>query len=44
MYEGHDLKMTKAFGSTELAHKPLELRFFERMNAAQRTQWDAAYS
>jgi len=42
MYEGHDLKMTKAFGSTELAHNPWNSDF-ERMTAAQRTQWDAAY-
>ncbi|WP_047244919.1 sulfatase family protein [Maribacter thermophilus] len=42
MYEGHDLKMTKAYGSTELAHNPWTTDF-ERMTPEQRKQWDAAY-
>lgn len=42
MYEGHDLKMTKEIGSTELAHNPWRTDF-ERMTKAQREQWDAAY-
>ena len=42
MYEGHDLKMTKAHGSTELAHNPWTTDF-ERMTPEQRNQWDDAY-
>lgn len=42
MYEGHDLKMTKAYGSTELAHNPWKTDF-ERMTPEQREQWDEAY-
>jgi len=42
MYEGHDLKMTKKFGSTELAHNPWKTDF-ERLTQEQRKQWDAAY-
>ena len=42
MYEGHDLKMTKEYGSTELAHNPWTTDF-ERMTPEQRKQWDAAY-
>ena len=42
MYEGHDLKMTKKFGSTELAHNPWKTDF-ERMTVEQRKQWDKAY-
>lgn len=42
MYEGHDLKMTKAYGSTELAHNPWTTDF-DRMTSEQRKQWDAAY-
>ena len=42
MYEGHDLKLSKAYGSTELAHNPWTTDF-ERMTPAQRESWDAAY-
>ena len=42
MYEGHDLKMTTEFGSTELAHNPWKTDF-ERMTPSQRQQWDEAY-
>lgn len=42
MYEGHDLKMTKAYGSTELAHNPWTTDF-ERMTPEQRKAWDEAY-
>ncbi|MGB5821726.1 MAG: sulfatase [Saonia sp.] len=42
MYEGHDLKMTKAYNSTELAHNPWETDF-ERMTQEQRKAWDEAY-
>lgn len=42
MYEGHDLKMTKAYGSTELAHNPWTTDF-ERMTPGQRKAWDEAY-
>ncbi|WP_422081966.1 sulfatase [Ulvibacterium sp.] len=43
MYEGHDLKMTQEFGSTELAHNPWETDF-ERMSPKQREAWDKAYN
>tara|TARA_R110002050_G_scaffold59259_2_gene132561 strand:+ start:7651 stop:9282 length:1632 start_codon:yes stop_codon:yes gene_type:complete len=42
MYEGHDLKMTKEYGSNELAHNPWTTDF-DRMSKEQREQWDAAY-
>lgn len=42
MYEGHDLRMSKEYGSTELAHNPWT-RDFTRMNEEQRAIWDAAY-
>ncbi|WP_394330745.1 sulfatase/phosphatase domain-containing protein [Cesiribacter andamanensis] len=42
MYEGHDLKMTVAKGSSELAHNPWKTDF-ERMTPAQRAAWDKAY-
>ena len=42
MYEGHDLKMTKAKGSAELAHNPWTSDF-DRMTPEQRTAWDKAY-
>ena len=42
MYEGHDLKLSKAYGSSELAHNPWTTDF-ERMTPAQREAWDAAY-
>ncbi|WP_340155697.1 sulfatase [uncultured Winogradskyella sp.] len=42
MYEGHDLKMTKTKGSSELAWNPWKTDF-ERMTPAQRVAWDKAY-
>ncbi len=42
MYEGHDLKMTVAKGSAELAHNPWKTDF-ERMTKVQRSIWDKAY-
>lgn len=42
MYEGHDLKMTKALGSSELDHNPWKTDF-ERMTSEQRNAWDKAY-
>nr|WP_225621125.1 sulfatase [Euzebyella saccharophila] len=42
MYEGHDLKLSREFGSTELAHNPWTTDF-ERMSPEQRKIWDAAY-
>lgn len=42
MYEGHDLKMTKAKGSSELAWNPWKSDF-ERMSKEQRAAWDNAY-
>jgi len=42
MYEGHDLKMSKAYGSTELANNPWTTDF-DRMTPEQRKIWDAAY-
>ncbi|MUH36547.1 DUF4976 domain-containing protein [Zobellia amurskyensis] len=42
MYEGHDLKMTQGYGSTELAHNPWTTDF-ERMSPQQRIAWDEAY-
>lgn len=42
MYEGHDLKLSKAHGSTELAHNPWTTDF-DRMTPAQRKAWDEAY-
>lgn len=42
MYEGHDLKMTIAKGSPELAHNPWKTDF-ERMTKEQRSIWDKAY-
>lgn len=42
MYEGHDLKMTVEYGSTELAHNPWKTDF-ERMDPEQRSEWDAGY-
>ncbi|CAM3350461.1 sulfatase [Zobellia roscoffensis] len=42
MYEGHDLKMSKEYGSTELAHNPWTTDF-ERMSPEQRNAWDKAY-
>lgn len=42
MYEGHDLKMTVAKGSNELAHNPWKTDF-DRMTSGQRSIWDKAY-
>lgn len=42
MYEGHDLKMTVAKGSSQLAHNPWTTDF-ERMTTRQRAIWDNAY-
>lgn len=42
MYEGHDLKMTKTHGSSELAHNPWT-KDFDRMTLEQRKAWDTAY-
>lgn len=42
MYEGHDLKLSKAHGSTDLAHNPWTTDF-ERMTPEQRKIWDEAY-
>ena len=42
MYEGHDLKMTIAKGSSELAHNPWTTDF-DRMTSEQRAIWDSAY-
>jgi uncharacterized sulfatase len=42
MYEGHDLKMTKDKGSSELAWNPWTTDF-ERMTEEQRKAWDKAY-
>lgn len=42
MYEGHDLKMTTSYGSTELAHNPWTTDF-DRMTPEQRMAWDSAY-
>ena len=42
MYEGHDLKLTKALGSTELANNPWPSDF-ERMTEEQRNAWNTAY-
>ncbi len=42
MYEGHDLKMTVAKGSSVLAHNPWKTDF-ARMTTEQRATWDRAY-
>lgn len=42
MYEGHDLKMTDAVGSTALRYDPWP-GAFGRMTPAQRQAWDASY-
>lgn len=42
MYEGHDLRMSKEYGSTELAHNPWT-NDFDRMTPEQKAAWDAAY-
>ncbi|EIJ39997.1 MULTISPECIES: sulfatase family protein [Galbibacter] len=42
MYEGHDLKLSKKFASTELSNNPWT-NDFDRMNAEQRRIWDEAY-
>jgi len=43
MYEGHDLKLTKAKGNPELAWNPWT-NDFDRMTPEQRKIWDEAYS
>lgn len=42
MYEGHDLKMTQSFGSTQLLNNPWTTDF-DRMTPKQRDAWEAAY-
>lgn len=42
MYEGHDLKMSDGYGSTDLAHNPWTTDF-DRMTPEQRGIWDEAY-
>src|SRR5690606_37594680 len=42
MYEGHDLKLSKGYGSTELSNNPWT-NDFDRMTAQQREVWDQAY-
>ncbi len=42
MYEGHDLKMTKEKGSSELAHNPWKTDF-KRLTPEQKEAWDKAY-
>lgn len=42
MFEGHDLKMTRAVGSSELRHDPWK-HAFGRMTPEQRKAWDEAY-
>ncbi|WP_410504016.1 sulfatase [Galbibacter sp. BG1] len=42
MYEGHDLKLSKEYGSTELSVNPWT-NDFDRMNDEQRKVWDSAY-
>jgi uncharacterized sulfatase len=42
MYEGHDLKMTVAKGSNQLANNPWKTDF-DRMTTEQRTAWNKAY-
>nr|WP_236636871.1 sulfatase [Sinomicrobium sp. N-1-3-6] len=42
MYEGHDLKMSIAEGSTTLASNPWT-NDFDRMSPGQRRQWDSIY-
>lgn len=42
MYEGHDLKLSKKYGSTELHVNPWT-NDFDRMTPRQRKTWDEAY-
>lgn len=42
MYEGHDLKLSKEYGSTELHVNPWS-NDFDRMTPEQRQEWDDAY-
>ena len=42
MHEGHDLKMTKAVGSSELRYDPWK-QAFGRLTSEQRKAWDSAY-
>lgn len=41
-YEGHDLKLSKAYGSTELANNPWT-NDFDRLTPEQKEVWDKAY-
>src|SRR5690554_4318462 len=42
MYEGHDLKLSKGYGSTNLANNPWT-NDFDRMSTEQKTIWNKAY-
>lgn len=42
MYEGHDLKLSKGYGSTDLANNPWT-NDFDRMSTEQKTIWNKAY-
>lgn len=42
MYEGHDLKLSKEYGSTELSNNPWT-NDFDRMSGEQREIWNKAY-
>ena len=42
MHEGHDLKMTRATGSSQLRHDPW-IQAFGRLTPEQRKAWDQAY-
>lgn len=42
MYEGHDLKLSKGYGSTDLANNPWT-NDFDRMSPEQKTIWNKAY-
>src|SRR5690606_19587334 len=42
MYEGHDLKLSKSYGSTELSNNPWT-NDFDRMSEQQREIWNKAY-
>lgn len=42
MYEGHDLKLSDGYGSTNLAHNPWTTDF-DRMTPEQRKIWNEAY-
>ncbi|MCB0474336.1 MAG: sulfatase [Flavobacteriaceae bacterium] len=42
MYEGHDLKLSKGYGTDELANNPWK-NDFDRMTPEQRKTWNEAY-